>query len=151
MDLLRRDRVSYCVIGGLAVNAYVEPVVSLDLDIVIVATAIDDLLQQLPTGFAISKHAQSINVSHKDSALRIQIQTDPRYQAFVGNAVEKDVLGYQVMVASLPDLLKGKSWVYLDPGRRRSKQQKDLADILRIIEAYPKMEKELPTQIKQKI
>ncbi len=30
-DLLDENEIGYCVIGGLAVNAYVEPVVSLDL------------------------------------------------------------------------------------------------------------------------
>ncbi len=31
VDLLEENKIGYCVIGGLAVNAYVEPVVSLDL------------------------------------------------------------------------------------------------------------------------
>jgi hypothetical protein len=38
--VLSEADVRYCVIGGQAVNAYVEPVVSLDLDI---AVAIEDL------------------------------------------------------------------------------------------------------------
>lgn len=32
LDILERSGSSYCIIGGIAVNAYVEPVVSLDLD-----------------------------------------------------------------------------------------------------------------------
>ena len=32
---------SYCLIGGLAVNAYAEPVVSLDLDVVVAAEDIE--------------------------------------------------------------------------------------------------------------
>ncbi len=40
LDILGETKSRYCLIGGLAVNAYVEPVVSLDLDIV---TAIDDV------------------------------------------------------------------------------------------------------------
>ena len=43
LDLLNELEIDYCVIGGLAVNAYVEPVVSLDLDIVVAADAIDKL------------------------------------------------------------------------------------------------------------
>ncbi|HPA47696.1 MAG TPA: hypothetical protein PK395_18180, partial [bacterium] len=38
--ILSETDARYCVIGGLAVNAYVEPVVSLDVDIVI---AVDDI------------------------------------------------------------------------------------------------------------
>ncbi len=30
VDLLEENKIGYCVIDGLAVNAYVEPVVSLD-------------------------------------------------------------------------------------------------------------------------
>ena len=33
----------YCAIGGLAVNAYVEPVVSLDLDIVVAMEDIEEV------------------------------------------------------------------------------------------------------------
>jgi len=40
IGLLNDHRVKYCVIGGQAVNACAEPLVSLDLDLVI---AIDDL------------------------------------------------------------------------------------------------------------
>ena len=35
LDILSSSKADYCVIGGLAVNAYAEPVVSLDLDIVV--------------------------------------------------------------------------------------------------------------------
>src|SRR5262245_25125904 len=37
MSLLDENEARYCVIGGQAVNAYAEPLVSLDLDIVIAA------------------------------------------------------------------------------------------------------------------
>jgi len=34
VGLLKERKVRYCVIGGAAVNAYAEPLVSLDLDLV---------------------------------------------------------------------------------------------------------------------
>ena len=34
LDAISNLGADYCVIGGLAVNAYAEPVVSLDLDVV---------------------------------------------------------------------------------------------------------------------
>jgi hypothetical protein len=43
LDILAETDSKYCLIGGLAVNAYVEPVVSLDLDIVATAEKIDDI------------------------------------------------------------------------------------------------------------
>ena len=45
VDLLEENKMGYCVIGGLAVNAYVEPVVSLDLDIVVATNSISKLCQ----------------------------------------------------------------------------------------------------------
>ena len=41
LGILKENSSEYYVIGGLAVNAYAEPVVSLDLDIVVVAEGID--------------------------------------------------------------------------------------------------------------
>ncbi len=35
IDLLTKNQIRFCVVGGQAVNAYVEPLVSLDLDIVV--------------------------------------------------------------------------------------------------------------------
>lgn len=35
LDLLIEMKIDYCVIGGLGVNAYVEPVVSMDLDVIV--------------------------------------------------------------------------------------------------------------------
>ena len=46
LDLLHENKIDYCVIDGLAVNAYVEPVVSLDLDIIIATNAITSLKQK---------------------------------------------------------------------------------------------------------
>jgi hypothetical protein len=37
LSLLEETKAAYCIIGGLAVNAYAEPVVSLDLDLVVEA------------------------------------------------------------------------------------------------------------------
>jgi adenylosuccinate synthase len=50
-------------------------------------------------------------------------------------------------VASLQDVLRGKGWAYSDETRRRSKRQKDLADILRLVETYPELARELPPNI----
>lgn len=54
-------------------------------------------------------------------------------------------------VASIEDILRGKIWAYLDEQRRKSKRQKDLADILRLIETYPKLSVNLPDSVRNKI
>lgn len=44
-------------------------------------------------------------------------------------------------------MLRGKVWAYRDEQRRRSKRQKDLADILRVVEVHPEMKDQLPPDI----
>jgi hypothetical protein len=149
LDVLIRQEVEYCVIGGLAVNAYAEPVVSLDLDIVIFAKKAEAVCEALEEDFQIQHFAHSINLSSSDSDLRIQIQTDPRYQSFLERAQEREVLGYRMMVASVEDVLTGKLWAYMDDHRRRSKRQKDLADIMRLVEGHDMLVDLLPPEIRK--
>ena len=147
LDLLNKNSIKYCIIGGLAVNAYVEPVVSLDLDIVVIISCIEKIIESGKERYKIEEFPHSINLSSNDSDIRIQIQTDKRYQDFIRRSSTKDVMGYQMNVALLEDVLTGKVWAYSDQQRRGSKRQKDLADILRIIESYPDLKTKLPEYI----
>ena len=151
LDILSSSNVEYCVIGGLAVNAYAEPVVSLDLDIVVAADNIETVIKAIEAHFRIQRFAHSINLSTDKSDLRIQLQTDSRYQEFIGRAESHSVLGYEMQVASVEDVLQGKIWAYLDEQRRKSKRQKDLADIVRLIEVYPSLAALVPKSIKKRI
>jgi hypothetical protein len=81
------------------------------------------------------------------SDLRVQIQTDPRYFDFPARAQQQVVLGIELPVASLPDTLQGKVWAVLDPQRRASKRQKDLADIARLLEAHPPLRPLVPPSV----
>jgi hypothetical protein len=83
LGTLRRLEVPFCLIGGQAVNAYAEPVVSLDLDVVVVTERLRELEAALRTEFQIERFEHSLNVSDRGSDLRVQIQTDPRYQPFI--------------------------------------------------------------------
>ncbi|MBI1870157.1 MAG: hypothetical protein HYS07_03085 [Chlamydiae bacterium] len=145
--LLEKEDASFCVIGGLAVNAYAEPVVSLDLDIVIVSQKIDVLIPQLKKIFKLKIFPNSINISSDQSDLRIQIQRDPRYQSFIQGAQVKDVLGYRFPVASIEDVVQGKIWAIQDPNRRPSKRQKDLADLMRLVETQKELMRLIPEEI----
>lgn len=73
LDILRKRKIKFCAIGGLAVNAYTEPVVSLDLDIVIVTRKLALLVPKLKKHFKVESFANRINVTEKGSDLRIQI------------------------------------------------------------------------------
>ena len=152
LDILSKTNSRYCLIGGLAVNAYVEPVVSLDLDIVPEAGGVETICEAAKEqGFQIKEFKHSVNITSPDSDLRIQLQTDPRYQSFVSGADDRDVLGYTMRVAKIEDVLAGKVWAYMDETRRMSKRQKDLADIFRIIENYPQLEATLPQAIREEL
>ena len=151
LDTLNANNIDYCVIGGLAVNAYVEPVVSLDLDIVVIVDGINKLIESTRNRFKIDEFPHSINLGSTDSDIRIQIQTDERYQDFIKRASIKDIMGYQMSVASLEDVVTGKVWAYSDEQRRGSKRQKDLADIMRIIESFPELKSQLPESLMERI
>ncbi len=151
LDILKKNKIPFCVIGGLAVNAYAEPVVSLDLDMVVVANKLNQFVSILKKQFTVKKYPNSINVSMKGSDFRLQIQTDPRYFPFIKKAVTRTVLGYKMPVACLEDVLKGKIWAALDRTRRPSKRQKDLSDILRLTETKPKLTSFLPSTLKKQL
>jgi hypothetical protein len=152
LNILKRTKTAYCIVGGLAVNAYVEPVVSLDLDVVIESKDIDKVSKEIvDKGFKVERFEHSVNLTSSKSDLRIQIQTDLRYQEFLSRASSKDVLGYKMNVASIEDVIQGKLWAYLDEKRRMSKRQKDLADIIRMIETYPSLENLIPSVILEKL
>ena len=157
LDLLEERDAPFCVIGGLAVNAYAEPVVSLDL--VVISEQMDELVEILGQRFTVHRFPHSINVSSPSSDLRIQLQTDPGYQDFIARASRRMVLGYEVSVAALEDVLQGKGWAFSDPTRRPfgyaqdrpSKRQKDLADILRLVETHPHLIALLPEPLREQI
>lgn len=152
LRMLEETGTVYCVIGGLAVNAYAEPVVSLDLDLVVVSDDIAKVCEAARSnGWKVREFEHSINLSLIGSDLRIQLQTDPRYQSFLPRAVTREVLGYEMTVASLEDVLQGKMWAYADEQRRRSKRQKDLADILRLVETHPHLKDKLPAELRAQV
>jgi hypothetical protein len=123
---------SYCLIGGLAVNCYVEPVYALDADIV-------------------TNPANANNAISLGSQLRIQFTTDERYQVFPARSAEAEVLGIRVKVACLEDVTLGKLWAYGDPRRRLSKRKKDELDLIRLAEAYPQLKSLYPGELRDLI
>ena len=142
----------YCLIGGLAVNCYVEPVYTLDADLVVVSSNLQKLSAHLQDqGFRVEEHPHSLNAFAPDSALRIQFTTDERYQAFLARSAEADVLGVRVKVACLEDITRGKLWAYSDPRRRLSKRKKDELDLIRLAEAHPELTAQYPVELREQL
>jgi hypothetical protein len=127
----------YCLIGGLAVNCYVEPVYTLDADIVVSSSSLSRL----------SAHLREHSLNAPGSDLRIQFTTDDRYQPFLSRAVEFEVLGIPVKVACREDVARGKLWAYSDLKRRLSKRKKDELDLIRLADAHPELKRLYPQEL----
>ncbi|MBA2375777.1 MAG: hypothetical protein M3494_03140 [Actinomycetota bacterium] len=151
IKLLDDAGIRYCVIGGQAVNYYAEPLVSLDLDLVVATEKLDEAETLLAEHFEVRRFPHSMNITPEQSDLRVQIQTDPRYGDFVERARPGEVLGIPMSVADKRDLLRGKVWAAGDSSRRASKRQKDLVDIARLIEGDPALETLVPPEIMRRI
>ena len=149
--LLAEHKIRYCVIGGQGVNAYVEPLVSFDLDLVVAVEQVEQVAALLANAFTVKRFPYSLNIAQAGSDLRVQIQTDPRYFDFVARASIQEVLGLPLPVATKGDLLQGKIWAYLDPERRKTKRRKDLLDIERLLDSYPSLRQQVPPAILQQI
>jgi hypothetical protein len=108
LDLISELDIAYCIIGGLAVNAYVEPVVSLDLDLVVVADTIDKLKKPAKKMFMIKEFPHSLTLTSSKSDLRIQIQTDPRYQPFIGRAATRKVYFAELIILMVKEIFHSK-------------------------------------------
>ena len=147
IGLLDEQGVRYCVVGGQAVNAYAEPLVSLDLDLAVASHDLPRLEAALVRRFDVKRFPNSLNVSLPGSDLRVQFQTDLRYASFPERAQGREVLGLTLPVAAVEDVLQGKVWAALDPDRRPSKRQKDLADIARLLEAHPHLRDLVPAEV----
>jgi len=131
-------------------NAYCEPLLTLDFDCVIEKDRIQDLKKKLKLrGFKVQTHPYTYEVTHPKSDVRIQIQRDDRYQKFIKNAILTEVLDYEMKVAAKEDLLYGKIWASQDETRNRLKKEKDSLDIHRLTEKYPKLKK-LVSKIKRR-
>lgn len=142
----------WCLIGGLAVNCYVEPVYTLDADIVVAAQEVDSIKHGLAeAGFSIQEFAHSINAQMKGSDLRIQLSTDPRYQNFLSDTMLMEVLGELVPVAALSKLVQGKIWDWKDEKRRPTKRKKDELDLMRILETHPELRSLMPEEISKQV
>lgn len=152
VETLAKLDVPWCMIGGLAVNHWAEePMATADVDLVVALGAVDETVAAMEAvGFVAERFEGSVNLKGH-SKVSVQISTEEFYREFPGRSIPADIHGISMRVASLEDTLCGKVQAWRDPDRRRSKRQKDLTDILRLIEAHPEVEPALPPDVQQKI
>lgn len=135
VEALRACGQPFCLIGGLAVNHYTEPVVTLDADFAVAGDAgIAETMRA--SGFEVESFPHSINARLPGSRLRLQITVNSRYSGFPERAVPGKVLGHEMPVACLEDLVQGKLWAATDAERRPIKRAKDRLDLARLCESH---------------
>jgi hypothetical protein len=142
----------YCLIGGLAINCYVEPVYTMDADFALASAHLQPVKEQLlKLGFDVEDFPHSLNALRPGSQLRIQFTRDERYAAFPARAEIRETLGVRLRVAALSDLVQAKIWAWSDPKRRLSKRKKDELDLIRIAEKYSQFLPQMPEAIRRQI
>jgi hypothetical protein len=151
VDILNRHGL-WCLIGGLAVNCYVEPVYTLDADIVVISSELPEIRRELiAAGFAVEEFPHSLNARMTGSELRIQFSLDDRYQEFPARSRVVVMFDQNVRVAILDDIIRGKLWAWQDERRRPTKRKKDELDLMRILEKYPETRQAMPEEIRKQV
>lgn len=144
----------YCLIGGMALNCYVDPVYTADADFALAVKDIDAVKAALlAAGMEIKENKHNLSVYSPGSKLIVHITTDEQYQQFPARAESKCLFDDEisVKVASLVDLTQGKIWAFQDSCRRLTKRTKDRLDLQRIGINYPDLMPLLPEAIQQEI
>ncbi len=152
VDCLERSDISWCAIGGIAVNHWAdEPMVTQDVDFVVTTDSIGKAVSTLEAaGFVAETFDWSINFKGA-SRVSLQLSTEEFYKDFPSRSAPADVHGILLRVASLQDTLAGKIKAWSTPDRRQSKRIKDLGDISRLVESHPALWSRLPSNLQQQI
>lgn len=152
VEILERLDIPWCMIGGLAVNHWAaEPLATADVDIVIATERVEEAVAELETfGFTAKRFEWSINLQGS-SHVSVQISTEDLYREFPSRSIAADVHGIPMRVASLEDTLIGKVAAWSDKARRPSKRQKDLLDVMRLVESHPELMDGVPRELRERI
>lgn len=150
-EVLERERFRYCVIGGAAVNAYVEPLITQDLDIVLAVDEIPRALEVFSREFRVEEFEHSVNVYDPGSRLQVQIQRDPLLTDILGRAEVREVMDFPLPVAAPEDLVRLKVAAATDSTRRASKRGKDLLDLARLLVAFPALTSLVPGELLDRV
>ena len=120
----------------------------MDVDLVVMAENLKQIGRELEgAGFRVKGLEHSMNAQRPGSKLNVQFTTHVCYQDFSIGAVEREVLGVAVPVASLENIVRGKAWAWQEPQRRPTKRKKDELDLMRIADAHPELRELIPTEI----
>jgi hypothetical protein len=131
-EVFVREGVAYALIGGLAVGIRSGvPRATLDVNFAIPMSADGGAVARAfqASGFQlVGEFPHSINFRHA-SGEPVQLAFDPAFDAVVARAEALSLDGLDLKVVTTADLIEMKRRAAADPGRRRSKALRDLADI----------------------
>lgn len=145
--LLEENRLAYCVVGGVAVNAYAPSIVTQDLDLVLASSDLDRARSLLGEQFEVREFEHSLNVSDPGSRLQVQLQKDLHLSDLLERARRMEVDDLLLPVAAPEDLVRLKIQAATDPARRNMKKGKDRMDLARLITVFPELRRLIPKDL----
>jgi hypothetical protein len=147
LNLLQDNGIRFCVVGGIAASAYVEPLVSLDFDLVVANYQLGRFESLLASTFLVKRSARQIEITAPDSRVRVNVWTEARYADLIERAERRNVLDWSLPVAALDDVLRFTVWSAQEPTRSPWRRQRDLVDLARLLENYPKLRAAVPPEL----
>lgn len=151
LRLLNDNNIQYCVIGGVAVSAFVEPMVSLDFALIITSYQMGRFESLLASTFIVRRSSRLIEITAAESRLRANVHTESRYAEFVERAEQRVVFDLDLPVARLEDVMRARVWDWQDVSRKATIRMYALADIARLLESYPKLKPLVPPDALQRL
>lgn len=151
IDLLEGEGVRYCVIGGVGVNAYAEPVVTQDLDIIIAIEDMERARGLLEREFKVREFERSYNVYDPDSKLQVQVRRDSALSSVVDRAEVRGVMDLPLPVVSVDDLFELKLAAATEPTQRMSKRGKDFLDLGPLVMMFPYLHERIPDAVRDDV
>ncbi len=129
---LAAEAIPHALIRGLAVGIHAStPRATVDVDLAIATSVtIERAARALDaSGFELrGRFPHSANFRHRNGE-PVQLAFDPAFDAMISRAEPIEVAGVLIPVVSRSDLIAMKERAAREPGRRRSKALRDLADI----------------------
>lgn len=146
--LLEREAVPYALIGGVAVQLHTrEPRTTLDIDLAVPTYADVPRVALLGAGFEhTGRHEHSDNWRAPGPGplkQRTAVQFSAEDEG-IAEAVERATVvdlapGVRLRVAAVADLIVLKLAAAREPKRRPSKRERDVADVLALLEDHPEV------------
>ncbi len=145
-EILERERVSYALIGGVAVQIHTEePRSTLDIDIAVPRYSDVPRTALLDAGFQHTGRHDLRDNWRAPGPVPLKLRTAVQFSAEgtgiadgVAHAFTVDLEGgLHLRIATVPDLIALKLLAAEEPQRRASKREHDIADVLALIEEHP--------------